>query len=130
MTITPEVSQLILIVFISISVPYLVVTIKNHQVVPEPTALHDYRRVVAEYREVEKRLSLVLLGDRIALEDVVVLTYDTLGVGIDDLPGSGRREKVVALLLRARREGHLLLVWATLLHARPDLASILLAKEF
>lgn len=129
MTITPEVLQLILITLISIIVPTLVVQIRRRQVVPIPSQLHDCRRIVAEYREVEKRLSLVLLGDRIALEDVVVLTYDVLGVGVDDLPGSGRREKVVNLLLRARREGQLLLVWATLLHSRPDLASVLLGKE-
>lgn len=130
MTIAPEVLQLILITLVSIIVPSLVVQIRRRQIAPVPSSITDCRRIVAEYREVEKRLSLVLLGDRIALEDVVLLTYESLGVGVDDLPGSGRREKCVALLLRARREGQLLLVWATLLHARPDLASILLGKEF
>ena len=117
--------QLLITVLISLVLPLLAVRIKTKQVapiIPIPIGPNECERVLKEYADLERKISAVLFGSRIGHEDLSRLCYDTLNMSLDDLGGDGNNEQVILILIKARQQNRLLLVWTNLIRARSDLA--------
>lgn len=119
---TYEAWQLILTIIGSIAVPLLVTYLRgrrrNGVPVREPTC-DDIRR---ERAELERKLYLVLCGDRVGMEDLRAFCYDALGHPLDDIStGASKKDHALNVITQARRRSKLYDLWKAVARGRADL---------
>lgn len=123
---THETWQLILTLFVSISVP-LVITYwrsrkRNGVPVKEPSC-DDIRR---ERAELERKLYVVLSSERVGMEDLRAVCYEALDYTLDDIStGTSKRDHALNVITAARRRAKLYKLWKAVARTRPDLIELI-----
>lgn len=120
-----ETTVLVLQIAVSLVIPFLIALVRQkrlngHAAIVDVDA--DCASIRLEYAGVERRISQLMGGAKMGMDDLRVLCYNVLETSLDEICASGvKRDCAVSLLLTARKRSKLLDLWKSIARTRPDL---------